>query len=84
MPSSSTDGHPLLIPDHRNIVIQKVPQQTAQLGGVSPQGCRRARVLVCDVRGEEMKRMLLLSALTSRLCHVYCFAAESSLSRAVV
>ena len=41
------------------------PQQRAQLGGVSPQSCRRASFVVCDTWGEEMKRsMLLLSALT--------------------
>ena len=54
------DSHWLLISDHRNVVIQKVPHQRAQWSGLSPQSCHRAR--------DEMKKsMLLLSAPTLRL-----------------
>ena len=47
-------------------MIQKAPRQRAQLSGVSPQSCRRARVVVvlfCDMLGEQMKISMLLSAL---------------------
>ena len=49
--------------DHRNFVTQTAPRQRAQLSGVSPQSCRRARVLVvCDIWGDEHERKCIAAA----------------------